>query len=56
MQFGFLGLLALLFVALKLTNVIAWSWFWVLAPIWVIPVLIVITVIGGSAYILTRKR
>lgn len=32
---GFLGLLALLFIALKLTGVIAWSWWWVLAPLWV---------------------
>lgn len=31
---GFLGLLALLFIALRLTGVIQWSWFWVLAPIW----------------------
>lgn len=31
---GFLGLLTLLFIALKLTGVIAWSWWWVLAPIW----------------------
>jgi hypothetical protein len=32
---GFTGLLALLFIALKLTGVIAWSWVWVLAPIWI---------------------
>lgn len=56
MRIGFLGLLALLFVALKLTKVIAWSWVWVLAPLWFIPVLAIITMIGGSAYILTRKR
>lgn len=31
---GFSGLLTLLFIALKLTNVITWSWIWVLAPIW----------------------
>lgn len=36
---GFLGLLALLFIALKLTGVIAWSWWWVLAPIWIPTVL-----------------
>ena len=32
---GFTGLLALLFIALKLTDVIAWSWWWVLAPLWI---------------------
>ena len=28
-------LLLILFVALKLTGVIAWSWWWVLAPLWI---------------------
>jgi hypothetical protein len=30
---GFLPLLALLFIALKLTHEIDWAWFWVLSPI-----------------------
>lgn len=30
----FLGLLAILFIGLKLTGHIAWSWMWVLAPLW----------------------
>lgn len=29
---GFCGLLTILFIGLKLTNVITWSWFWVLSP------------------------
>lgn len=29
---GFLGLLTILFIGLKLGNVINWSWFWVLSP------------------------
>lgn len=28
-------LLGVLFIALKLTHVIAWSWVWVLAPFWI---------------------
>jgi len=36
---GFFGFLTLLFIGLKLTNYIDWSWEWVLAPIW-LPVLI----------------
>jgi hypothetical protein len=31
---GFLGALAILFIALKLTGCIEWSWWLVLAPIW----------------------
>ena len=32
---SFGGLLTLIFITLKLTNVINWSWWWVLAPIWI---------------------
>jgi hypothetical protein len=31
---GFLGLLALLFIGLKLAGQIGWSWWWVLSPLW----------------------
>jgi len=31
---GFFGLLAILFIGLKLTGFIAWSWWWVLSPLW----------------------
>ena len=31
---GFFGLLAVLFIGLKLTGYITWSWWWVLSPIW----------------------
>lgn len=34
-KIGFPGLLALLFIALKLLGKIAWSWVWVLAPLWI---------------------
>lgn len=43
-SFG-LDLLAIAFVVLKLTGVIAWSWWWVLAPVWIPLVLIGISVI-----------
>lgn len=29
------GALALLFIGLKLTGYIAWSWLWVLSPLWI---------------------
>ena len=38
-------LLGIVFVVLKLTGVIGWSWWWVLAPFWV-PAAIVLAVIG----------
>ena len=45
-------LLLVLFIALKLCGVIAWSWWWVLSPLW-IPLLIgvvcvvIAVIIGG---------
>lgn len=32
---GFVGLLTIVFIVLKLTGVIAWPWLWVLAPLWI---------------------
>lgn len=43
---GFCGLLTILFVALKLTSVIDWAWYWVLAPTW-IPVSLFLLIAGG---------
>jgi len=45
MKIGFIGILIILFIALKLTNIITWSWFWVLSPIW-INIILVIAIIG----------
>ena len=32
---GFVGLLTIVFIVLKLLGKIAWSWWWVLSPIWI---------------------
>lgn len=32
---GFFGILCIVFIVLKLCNVIDWSWMWVLAPLWI---------------------
>lgn len=32
---GFGGLLTIVFITLKLTGHIDWSWWWVLSPIWI---------------------
>lgn len=31
---SFCGLLTILFIGLKLTNHIDWSWWWVVSPLW----------------------
>lgn len=32
---GFVGLLTIAFVVLKLCRVISWHWIWVLSPLWI---------------------
>ncbi len=44
---GFTGLLAVAFIVLKLTGVISWSWWWVLAPLW-LPIIVGLVLIAVS--------
>jgi len=58
---GFAGLLAIVFITLKLTGYIAWSWWWVLSPLWipgvvVFVVLIFIIIVGMATESLKIKR
>lgn len=46
---GFCGLLQITFIVLKLCNVIAWSWWWVIAPTWVPLSLILVAIIAVLA-------
>ncbi len=47
---GFFGLLTIVFIVLKLCNVIQWSWWWVLAGVWVpIAFILVIVVLVAIA-------
>ena len=45
---GFFGVLQIVFIILKLCKVINWSWFWVLAPIWIDLIIYLILVIPSS--------
>ena len=42
---GFVGLLTIAFIVLKLCNIITWSWLWVLSPIWISVLLFVFIVL-----------
>ena len=45
-NFGGIGtLLTIAFIVLKLCGVIAWSWVWVLAPLWISVALVVLVLI-----------
>lgn len=53
---GFCSLLTILFIGLKLGGVIAWSWWWVLAPLWIpLALLLFVLAIGGAVAVLTSK-
>ena len=52
MKMGICSVLGLIFITLKLTGVIAWSWLWVLLPFWgplVIYLLVVLILLGLKA-------
>ena len=62
MKIGFLGLLTLVFIVLKLTHHIDWSWVWVLSPLWlgwvfVTAILFVLALIGiGKTKIKSKNK
>lgn len=33
-SFPFLSILCLIFITLKLTGYVTWSWIWILSPLW----------------------
>jgi hypothetical protein len=62
-SFPFLSILTLIFITLKLTGYIAWSWWWVLSPLWIpfaiilgIGLIVLVLALVTSAPIKFRKR
>ena len=54
---SFAGLLTIVFIVLKLTGVISWSWVWVLAPIWIGAIVsIIVTLIIVVIAIALKER
>jgi hypothetical protein len=57
---GFFGLLTIVFITLKLTNYIDWSWWWVLSPLWIpfsiIVLVILLLVIFTNGRLTIRRR
>jgi len=52
---GFVGLLTILFIALKLTEVISWSWLWVLSPVWILISIWLVVIIGVATHVTLKK-
>lgn len=54
---GFCGLLTVLFIGLKLTGHIDWSWLWVLSPLWIpMAIVAVILLVLGAIYVWAAGR
>lgn len=56
-----LGLLGILFVGLKLTGLIDWSWWWVTAPFWggiavALVIMMGVGVVAGIYTVIKRRR
>ena len=47
---GFIGLLTILFIGLKLGNVITWSWWWVLSPVIISTIVVILLIIAVVIY------
>ena len=53
---GFGTMLFLIFLVLKLTNVIAWSWWWITAPLWIPAIFILVGIIIMVAAAMSSKN
>lgn len=58
---GFTGLLAIVFITLKLTGYIDWSWWWVLSPLWipfvvVFSILVLFAIFTNGRFIIRRRK
>jgi phosphoglycerol transferase MdoB-like AlkP superfamily enzyme len=51
-----IGLVFIVFLVLKLTGVIDWSWWWVTSPLWLaaLAVVAVLVIAGGLGYLIYR--
>jgi hypothetical protein len=53
---GFFGMLTVLFIGLKLTGHIDWSWVWVLAPTWIPFGIAVLCLVGLGIITFIERR
>lgn len=51
---GFFGMLTILFIGLKITGYINWSWWWVLSPIWISILVILIIIVILILYFIIK--
>jgi hypothetical protein len=47
---GFCGLLTIVFITLKLTGYINWSWWWVISPLWILVIIVILILLPLSVF------
>lgn len=60
-SFGLAFILTIIFVVLKLTHLIHWSWVWVLSPLWIsvglcLAIVIIIAIVLGTIAVIASKK
>ena len=53
---GFVGLLTIVFIVLKLIGKITWSWWWVLSPLWISTGLVILILLGILIWVLAVNK
>ncbi len=53
---GFIGLLTIVFITLKITGFIDWSWWWVLSPIIVGAALVLLFLLIVGIWMIVRAK
>ena len=47
---SFCSLLTVLFIGLKLTGHITWSWWWVLSPLWISFIVLILVIVAVGIF------
>jgi hypothetical protein len=55
---GLVTTVFIVFLVLKLTGYVTWGWFWVIAPLWMIPLtqIVIGSVLLATAAYLTKNK
>ena len=52
---GFTGVLTIVFIVLKILHKIAWSWWWVLSPLWISTAFVVFILLVVVAVAMVKR-
>lgn len=53
---SFIGILTVVFAALKITGIIDWPWIWILSPIWIYAALVIFIALIAAVVIIAIDK